>query len=80
MYDAVKRCAEKAFREKLRIQNELTIEQFSEAVVQAVMAGDFLRVVTVGETSQQIVYMPYRERQGLIDEIDRLRKHLGEIE
>lgn len=65
-------------RKKCAAQEQLTLEQTVEAVVQAIKAGDFTKLVVSGTDNQQVVYLPYQGveqlRQQLFDTRDKLER------
>lgn len=66
---------------------QLTKEQFIEALKQALRSGDFMRYICAGENSQCVTYEPFRKVQELEarireleDEAQRLRNRLNEAD
>jgi len=55
---------------------DLTLEQFGDALIQALRSGDFMRVVCVD--AQSVIYRPYQEKQRLEARIAELEKELRE--
>ncbi len=59
---------------------KLTINQFVEALRQAIAAGDFQRNIQVDGGAQAVYYLPYREASALRANVERLTVALKKIE
>lgn len=57
----------------LRIE-QLTEAQCTQAIIQAFQSGDFQRLVRHGDFAQQVVYLPFAEREALKAEIQSLKQ------
>lgn len=57
--------------------NYLTREQFTEAMSQALISGDFQRHVFIHNDSQKVDYVPYREREALKSRIKELEEAIS---
>ncbi len=68
-------------RTKHHLANEaLTREQLIKAFSQALICGDFQRLVTVDGSKQQVViYIPYRGIEQLREEVANLKETLSKI-
>lgn len=56
----------------LRIE-QLTEAQCTQAIIQAFQSGDFKRLVRASDNAQQVVYLPFAEREALKAEIQSLK-------
>lgn len=74
----------KATEELIREHNiaceELTKEQLASAFKQAVVCGDFVRMVQSGSRAQAVVYMPFAREQELLNEIEELKEKLKDAQ
>jgi len=69
---------ENLIREKNIAIENLTREQVAEALKQAILCGDFTRFVQADSNAQQVVYIPYKREQELLNEIKDLKIALDE--
>ena len=70
MNELIKRMAAKHFA----AVEELTLEQFEDALLGAIKSGDFMRHVEPSRGLQGLSYIPYREKMELKQEIERLKE------
>lgn len=70
------------FKEFARKHNlaveQLTENQFAEAIRQMIACGDFIRYVQVNSGAQQVVYIPFAREQELQTKITELEKLLDD--
>jgi hypothetical protein len=69
-------CVQKLVQQHSIACEELTERQMADAIKQAIMAGDFQKVVRARDGGQQVLYMPYHGLEGLRSENQRLKKLL----
>lgn len=55
---------------------KLTREQFVEAIKQAIQCGDFTRLVRADDNAQQVIYIPFKREQELLNKIEELEEAL----
>lgn len=78
--DAFKDAFKALVREHMLAVNKLTGDQLAEAIRQACACGDFQRYVVVnkdGASAQQVIYVPFAEKQRLEARIRDLEEQLG---
>lgn len=59
---------------------ELTGKQIAEALEQALLAGDFKRLVEVTNNGQTVIYVPYMGVNELRAENERLKQEIIDLE
>lgn len=73
-WDDLRKTIERLVAEKNIAVDNLTREQFAEAITQAIQCGDFTRCVVRDSDRQHVSYIPFRKEQELQAEIDRLNE------
>lgn len=72
----LQKAVEKLVAEKNIAVDNLTREQFAEAITQAIQCGDFTRYVVRDDDRQHVGYIPFRREQELLAQIASLRRAL----
>ena len=58
---------------------QLTEEQLLVVIKQAILAGDFVRYTLQDNSAQQIVYLPFHDKQRLQYKVEALQKEIDEL-
>lgn len=69
---AIKEVTDEAYKAACEAESNLTRDQFVEALMQAIKAGDFIRYCQQGHNAQAIVYIPYAKQQQLEANVELL--------
>lgn len=74
VYDMLDAACEKMVEQNHLACEKLTEKQLADSLKQAILCGDFQRLITIQENSQSVIYRPFSEYERLNGKIDDLEK------